>query len=378
MFKRFIDSRQQILIVWITCIFWIFSKCFSYKLWHKDRLFPLSPPFDFLEGIPQEIHLLLLFTSIAGITLIAFFPKNKWVLGITIIVDLLSCLLDQNRWHPIEYQCLLTAVFLFFYRDNAKQFLNYMAFLVCIVYINSGLHKLNGGFLFHVWENMILERLFGFEQHQVRSLWVHYSGLLLGIFEVAAGIGLLFFRRKIIFSAILIGMHIFILILITPTGLNYNPIVWPWNIVMVFIIIVLFCTENHVSISLRNLVSGFNKIPFVFLGILPLFSMIGLYDNFLSFNLYSGSLKQLDICIGNKEAAATYKPYFTHRRTCCDTKEVINTNLWSLKEMNIVVYPEERVFHDIIEKFKLKNPDAEATFCIYQYPYRQENIVHYK
>jgi hypothetical protein len=375
MFKQFVNNRQQSLIVWITCIFWVFSKCFSYKLWHADRLFPLSPPFGFLENIPQEIHLFLLFASIAGIVLSAFFSGNRWILGITIAVDLLSCMLDQNRWHPIEYQCLITALFLFFYRNNPKQFLNYMAFLVCIIYINSGLHKLNGGFLFHVWENMILERLFGFES---KNIWIHYSGLLLGVLEVVAGIGLLFFRQKRFFSAILIGMHVFILLLISPTGLNYNPIVWPWNFVMVFIIIALFCTQNPVNISFRNLVSGFNKIPFLFLGILPLFSMVGMYDNFLSFNLYSGRLQQLDICIGNKEAARAYKPYFTHRRTCCDTREVINANLWSLKEMNIAVYPEERVYFDIIRKWKAKNPDAQATFCIYQYPYKPQNITHYK
>ncbi len=378
MFKEYIERNQQNLIIRLSCLFWIFTKLFSYKLWHTDRLFPLIPPFDFLENIPNAVHQILFWTAILGITLILFFPKQKLVLAITICIEFCSCILDQNRWQPWEYQYFITLLFLFFYRQNPKQFLHYFAFMVIIIYVNSGLHKLNGGFLFHVWENMILRRFLGFESNQIQNIWIHYAGLLLGLIEVIASLGLLFFKKKKVFALMLIGMHLFILSFISPTGLNYNPIVWPWNIVMIMLIYILFCNDNAPQIVFKDLVSGYNKIPFLFLGILPIFCMFGLYDNFLSFNLYSGSLKQLDICIGNDKNVKQYAPFFSNKRTYCETGKVINTNVWTLREMNIVVYPEERVYFDIIKKWKAENPDSEASFYIYEYPYTDEFVTQYE
>lgn len=377
MFREFIDKQQQNLIIKITCFFWIFTKLFSYNLWHTDRLFPLLPPFDFLENIPNSIHLCLFALAILGIFFIAFFPKNKYLLIATIAVEFFSCILDQNRWQPWEYQYFLTIVFLFLYRNNNKQFANYFSFLIIVIYINSGLHKLNGSFLFHVWEDMILHRFFGFEHYQIQNTLLHYAGLSLGLIEVISGFGLLFLKRKKIFAWLIIGMHIFILLLISPTGVNYNPIVWPWNIAMILFLYILFINGKSAEISFKNLINGYNKIPFVIIGILPFFCLLGYYDNFLSFNLYSGGLKQLDICIGNEDSAKKYQPYFSKKMTFCTTGKVINVNGWGLKEMNIIVYPEERVFLDIIKKWKKANPYANATFYIYEYPYRPQYVREY-
>ena len=60
------------------------------------------------------------------------------------------------------------------------------------------------------------------------------------------------------------------------------------------------------------------------------------------------------------------------------TKKVISGNDWSLKEMNVVIYPEVRFYKGIIKKWKEKNPSSEAEFFIYQYPFKPENFVEYK
>ena len=118
-------------------------------------------------------------------------------------------MLDQNRWQPWEYQYYLIILFLLLYRNNQKQFFNYFIFLLAIIYINSGLHKISGGFLFEVWESMILKSFFGFSTTQIQSLWIHYSGLSLGIIEVLSGIGLLFYKSQKQAAITLIVMHIF-------------------------------------------------------------------------------------------------------------------------------------------------------------------------
>lgn len=371
----FQDKRQ--VIVQITCLFWIFTKFFSYNLWHADRLYPLVPPFEFLDGIPNFVHLGLFWVAIIGMALIIF-KSNKYLILFTLLVEFCSCMLDQNRWQPYEYQYFITLVFFFCYRNNSKQFINYFSFLIAVIYLHSGLHKLTGAFLYSVWENMILHRFFGLEHHEINNLLIHYSGLSLGLIEFISAIGLLFFKRRKLFALLLIGMHIFILLLISPTGLNYNSIVWPWNIIMILFLFILFYKENGNDISFPDLLKGYNKIHFVYLGILPFFCMIGWYDNFLSFNLYSGTLKKLEICIENTEKATEYKPFFSEHSKYCKLQKAIKVNNWSLQEMNIITYPEERFLLGIIKKFKARNPDIKATFYIYQYPYGSEDKKQYQ
>jgi len=373
-FKNIFQDKRQVIIQ-ITCLFWIVTKFFSYNLWHTDRLFPLVPPFYFLEDIPNFVHLGLFWLAIIGMVLIIFKP-NKYLIIFTLIVEFCSCLLDQNRWQPYEYQYLITLLFLFCYKNNSKQFINYFSFLIAVIYLHSGLHKFTGAFLYSVWENMILHRFFGLEYHAINNIFIHYSGLLLGLIEFASAIVLLFFKRKKIVALLLIGMHIFILLLISPTGLNYNSIVWPWNIAMILFLFILFYKDEN-YISFPDLLKGNNKIHFLYLGILPFFCIIGWYDNFLSFNLYSGTLKKLEICIQNEERATEYKSFFSEHNKYCKLEKAIKVNDWSLKEMNIITYPEERFLLEIIKKFKARNPNIKATFYIYQYPYGPEDKKQY-
>lgn len=371
------DSYKTNLILKITSVFWIFTKLFSYNLWHTERLFPLIPPFDFLENIPNFIHLALFFLALIGIAFIGFFPKNKFILGITIIVELTSCLLDQNRWQPWEYQYLLTFLFHFFYFKNQKQFVNYFSFLLIVIYLNSGLHKLNGSFLYVVWEKMILIKFFGLNFNQINNAYIHFAGLALGLIEVLSALGCLFYKNKKIFALLLVGMHLFILVLVSPIGVNYNSIILPWNALMIILILIVFY-NNDSKLSFNNLIMGFNKILFIILGILPFFCFLGLYDNFFSFNLYSGSMKYFRICVDDNKISTEYKPYFTKNKSNCGTKKVISGNDWSLKEMNVVIYPEVRFYKGIIKKWKEKNPYSDAQFFIYQYPFGPENFVEYK
>lgn len=373
MFQLKSEDSKTNLILRITCVFWIFTKLFSYNVWHTDRLFPVIPPFNFLEDVPNFVHLSLFFVALCGMAVVAVFPKNRAVLGLTIVVELMSCLLDQSRWQPWEYQYLLTFLFFFFYHHNRKQFSNYFAFLLVVTYFFSGLHKLNGGFLYSVWEKMILIRFLNFDPNQIQNIFVHYAGLGLPILEMCLAIGLLFAKIKKPFALLLIGMHIFIIIFLSPLGINYNSIVWPWNMLMIIYLLILFY-EGNTSISFKNLLSGFNKIPFTVIAILPLLSFFGLYDNYLSFNLYSGKLNSFRICVDEDKVDDKLNEYLSKNRFYCGSKASISVDKWAMKEMNVVLYPEERIYLEIQKKWKEKYPNSESDFVIYHYPYKKENI----
>lgn len=365
-------------IVRITCIFWIFTKLFSYNLWHIDRLYPIAPTFEFLDGAPQMVHLSLLFASLFGMFLIFLFPKKQYFIVLTLLMEFTSCLLDQNRWQPYEYQYFITCLFFVVYRKSPKQFLNYFTFLLVVIYLNSGLHKLYGPFLHRVWDRMILHQFFGLDETVIKSVYLHYSGLTLGLIESVSAIGLLLAKQKKYFAWMLVGMHIFIFWLISPLGLNYNSIVWPWNIIMIILLYRIYCRNEHINVDIKKLMHRFNIFFFLLLGVMPLLNFAGLFDDFLSFNLYSGSSAQMEICFTKDSDIGKYEQFVNKHKSFCPNQKSISLNNWALTEMNVVAYPEERVYKQIMSKFKAQNPNIEVGFNIYRYPYRAEDIKRFE
>lgn len=337
----------------------------------------MLPLFDILEDIPNSVHLFLFYTSLIGLFSIIFFPRNTYVLSLTIMIELFSCLLDQNRWQPWEYQYLLTVLFLFIFRNNPKQFVNYFIFLLAVTYIYSGLHKINGGFLVSIWEGLILKRFFGFSSSNINNLWIHYLGLSLGLIEFLLGIGLIFLKSKKIIAIMLIVMHLFILVLFSPIGVNSNSIIWPWNVAMILFLYAIFIYQSDNEFSPRNLIQGYNKIIFLLIGVLPILNFFGYWDDYLSFSLYSGKSKHLEICITKNANMPEYQKFVSKKSRLCNSGLALNCTTWSLKELNVPLYPEKRIFKKIVKNWKKKHPDIATTFYYYKYPYQSKDIHFY-
>jgi hypothetical protein len=219
---------------------------------------------------------------------------------------------------------------------------------------------------------------FGLDHKTIDNIFIHYGGLALPLIEFGAAIGLLLSKQKKIFAGLLIAMHLFILMLLSPLGINYNPIIWPWNIAMILFLCILYFKDSPVNIAVPDVLKGFHKVHLLYLVVLPSVSFLGYYDHYLSFNLYSGGLKSMEICIKNERKAAAYQPFFFDSSRFCEGEKSIDINQWALKEMNIIPYPEERNLMGIIKKFKSRNPEIDATFIVYKYPYKLQDREIYK
>ena len=278
------NNSKEILLIKLTALFWLFAKIMSRKLWLTDRLFPIIPPLNFSPNLPNEVHFILFLVSIFGLVSIVIFTPKKELVLLVLITELASCFLDQMRWQPWEYQYLLLFLFYIFYKKNTNQLLELVTLLIGLTYVFSGLHKFNGGFLYSVWENMILKKFLNIENYYISKIWIHYSGLLLPFIEILIGISLLLIKNKRLIAYFAIGMHVILLIILI--GNNQNSIVWPWNILMIFYIYILFWGDNSIRINSSFFKNNFNKVIVFLVGILPFFSFFGLLDNYLSFNLY--------------------------------------------------------------------------------------------
>jgi hypothetical protein len=359
-------------ILRVVCVFWLVAKGISFTAWSgAGRLFPVIPAFGFLENVPAAVHTTLFCFSLAAMILLLLFPKVKTIAAVLVIVEVSSCLLDVVRWQPWEYQYLFITTIFLMSGPNSRSFYSGMVLITVSVYIFSGLHKLNGGFLYTIWESMILKGFFNISTRHILDWKLHYTGLLLPVVEAAAGLGLLFTKSRKAAAVLLMVMHMLLLILLGPWGLDYNIIVWPWNVAMIIILYLLFF-KNTISLSFATVFSRQHAIVLLFWGVLPIFSFTGHWDSHFSSSLYPGDTKNLAICISNKVLVPGLSQYFTRndRHSICDGGNTLSLQKWAFSELNLPPYPEEWYYRRFKNKWEKEHPGVAVKFYIYAYPYR--------
>jgi hypothetical protein len=358
------NENIQATIASTVCFFWLIAKIITWKLWVTDRIFPLVPPMDFLE-VPAIIHWILFVSSIILLLSIIAWPSNKKLLLSLLIIELITCLFDQNRWQPWEYQYIFTLFILCI--NQQKHIAKVYIFLLSLIYILSGINKFHPNFLWMVWDNMILQGFFKMPKNMVHQPWLYKSGYILALLEFCGGVALLHapFRKKA--AILLIAMHLFIFLFVGPLGLGYNKAIWPWNICMVVQLVVVAWPNKQGILHTPTLFYGWNKLVFLCWGILPLLSFWGLWDNYLSSNLYSGTLPKAVVCVADTSTTTKINKYFNKKDALhkCDGKALINLQTWSMTEMEAPVYPQMRVYKKIEKYWLKKYPNSQPSFIYY-------------
>jgi hypothetical protein len=99
------------------------------------------------------------------------------------------------------------------------------SFLKGCTYIFSGAHKSGGSFLYTFCDSTILRKILGSQSITIKKPIVHYSGLFLCLIEILMDVGF-FFKNKKYFCIMAITMHMIVILIYGPTGMNYNLIIF--------------------------------------------------------------------------------------------------------------------------------------------------------
>ncbi len=368
------NKSNATLIMRLICIFWLTAKFISWKVWIKDRQFPLVPVFDWLNW-PSLFHYILFVCSIALIVFLVFKPFNKIILIALLITELLSCVADQNRWQPWEYQYLFSILICIINFKDHKKIIGCIAFVMAATYIYSGIGKLNEGYLTLVWENIFLKKIFKVSETSMQQSIVHYAGYITAIAETIFAAGLFFSKTKKTAAWGMIFMHLLILYAIGPLGINYNTVVWPWNILMILLLYIVFIKNQSLPINMALLWQGWNKVVLICWGILPALNYVGLWDSYLSSRLYSGGLPLMAICLKDAGEIDELQPYLSKKDTyhLCNGAAMVNMQIWAMKEMNVPPYPEMRVYKKVEADWPNTHPGSSAGF-VYYFFWKQKQI----
>lgn len=343
--QKAVASKSKLnLLIRLLFLAWIITKLISLKLWMGDRYFPLVPISDYLLEIPAWVHLALYASSMALMFLSVFKP-SKSVIWLIVALEVASCLLDQNRWQPWEYQFLFfVSSFAVFKRDEDK--ISSWLIILVSTYFFGGFFKLNAAFIHDTWQYLILMKWLHLAPG---NIWLLRFGYMLPLLEITAGVLLMIPRFRKAAAWIIISMHIFILILLGPAGLNINAVVWSWNIFLAITVYVLFFQKTENALRLSFSLHPFLVFMLVVWWIMPWFQSFGFWDKYLSSVLYGGGVEQLFICTHNDEALSKASPYRLDKTGTVPCAPVIPVYKWGMYEMKTAPYPERRVTRKIIE-----------------------------
>ena len=320
----------------------------SFPVWLSKRDFPVTPfifkPLEFDFYVDITLLLLLLLSAIWFVIK----EKGRGGLYFFILYALLS-ILDQTRIQPFFFEIAILVFLYYLFRNDFERFKVALLLLMAGTYIWSGLHKANPTF-YELWLGGLNKRI-PFIPLSLRQIitWV------VPFLEMSFGVFLLFNKTRKYGIILLAIMHSMVLITLTIAGAGFTVV--PLNILNVLLLFML-CYKMDWNIT--KLVSSDIKIIIVafYALLLPSLNLVGLYDHLLSFSYFSGKPSYCNIVFSNKEDISKLPQKIVDITKVYKGNYYINLNEWSVKYVNVLCYPEDRVYlslQDYIETFTGNN-----------------------
>ena len=369
--KAYLESRRaELAEVPASRLFWLKTSvlsafciglAMSNPLWIGPRSFPLAPVATMLPAIDGVVArgLYVALFVLAAIALAVREPR--WFIAAFLAIVAVFCLADQTRWQPwvFQYSFLLAALALYS-RNGAdageRRTLNVARLIVAATYVFSGLQKMNPNFVDNDFPWIVQPIV-----HVLPSAagLLHGVGVAVPLVQVAFGVGLLTrrFRRASLLAAV--AMHLFILAMLGPAGLNWNDIVWPWTAAMAIFDLLLF---SGAEFSWREVVwrrrDPAHAAALVLFAMIPALSFFNLWDSYLAAALYSGNLTEAQIYLSDAGRVSLPAAIASHLAHTSPDTNVLNLQRWAIEDLNVTPYPETRVYKAIAKSVcrELRDP----------------------
>ena len=234
----------------------------SWPLWHAGyRLaFPVLPVFGL--PFPQTDFWAALHAWLTvGICLaLLWLPNRRWVLAATVAWFLWMIVQDITRLQPWMYFYLL-ALGLLLYGVPNRNYLSpkiALRWLLAAVYCWGGFNKMTPYFT----EDNFPWFCEAFYWTKPMGAWPA-AGYGVALVELLFAPGLLWRTSRPVFRWVVPGFHLFIVVALSPLGLDWNAVVIPWNVAMGGMAWVLFgpsLSPQGISSAFRNLEIGYSLL----------------------------------------------------------------------------------------------------------------------
>lgn len=288
----------------------------------------------------------------------------------------LLALLDQMRWQPWVYQYLLLFIIIALHHSqgsdeqSTRLSLSLLQLIVAMLYLWSGVHKLNYSFIYQVLPQLLAP----FQNYlPIDRMPLVLLGICLALSEIFIGCGLLFQRTRKLAICLALVMHAVVLVLLIAK--RYNTVVWPWNIALSFAVLILFWrsdTNIWQTCARWRECRTFERAAQVLaitVAVLPILSFWGWWDLYLSGALYSGKAPVAVVRVNERISEKLPETAKQQLFTTESNERMLPVFEWSLAALNVPPDPEARVFRQITrEVCKLAQDNSEVELIIRESP----------
>lgn len=397
------ESRSRWLIgVWTVAFGWML--CVTAPLWKHDVYFPQIPSHSIASLLPSDtdhVFFILLLVSLvvlatvnlSGIRYFRFERLSRhriWLIrsSAAMVIGMICLLVLQNQHRFLPWVAqgvlILGGLVLFSKRD----FIRFTQMLCISIYLYSAISKFDNSFV-----NGIGSRLFELPagwlgiDHSIMGWLRNLLVLSFPTIELLIGIGLCFEKTRKISVLFGIVMHVSLLLMLGPFGLQNAASVLIWNLFFVVQLPILFHQKNrearvrpenksfNTTLPVASFIENVDRflpkqfgvrIIFLLVALFPMASRFNWIDHWSGWELYASSSSYCTLKVSADEIRKLPSPipYFMTGGEVSvisgdkDARLYVDVFGWSLRELRTPIYPQDRfqlaACVAILDKFQFK------------------------
>lgn len=331
----------------------------TYRLWTPQQVFPQVPLAHAALAVPAWFQWAGLVAMLAGLlaALVASDrgrgPRLATVGLLTFAIATVAMIvLDQQRCQPWAYQFVLLALVLA--RCDAASAMGLARLLVVSFYAYSALTKFDYSFL-HTLGQQFLAALVGVFGQSVEH-WDPTARLiaasLFPMGELLVAVGLCFQRTRGVALVGAVALHVLLLVILGPWGLDHRPGVLVWNAWFIAEVLFLFGPAKWWPASADGSASLAARVPWDVRAIvtaalvLPVLSPIGSFDMWPGWGLYASCSQRVRLLVHRgaaEELPEELRPFLEDAGDARDPWLVLRLDRWALASLAAPIYPQNRL-----------------------------------
>jgi hypothetical protein len=327
-------------IVRVTCVAFLCTLVLSWRAYIPTlRIFAFSPVIEVLGSAPVWVDWIILILNIGCLGWLVIKPLQRAPAFGVLACTVLWVLQDLLRFQPYTYMYFFTILWAVFFTSRSIEALKIM---VASVYVWGGVHKINATFFLSLFPEFI-EPLYTFpKEPSLLAALIVLVMFLVPLFEAMIGLLLVFFPRQ---RRLTTGMAFLMLVVVlTSLGLDDDPwnlIVWPWNIYLFLLVLMLLSKPASPEATVRFRLDTPTLATIVLFSVAPAFALFGWGHSYPAFKLYSGNTKSAEVIFSQDEDMTLLPNNLGQLVGRARRLPLVD---WTAHEFGLVVYPESYVF----------------------------------
>ncbi|MCH8045085.1 MAG: hypothetical protein IID44_15345 [Planctomycetes bacterium] len=337
----------------------------TWKLWTPQTVFPQVPLFGWAIAAPGWIDWGCFGGVILSllVVLLARQRSRLWKPALLVFVALLAGLivLDQHRFQPWAYQMGLFALVLATVQPGRAVFL--LRMLVISIYFYSAVSKFDHSFLLTLGQQFLdaLARLVGRSTQDWPPEVRFYAAMIFPIGELAVGVGFCFRRTRRPALVAAIVMHLLLIVILGPLGLDHKPGVLVWNGYFIAQAMLLFPWRRcpwHRRPACGNRRDAGSTLEHrrdagatsllvqatIWLAVaLPVLEWVDRFDHWPAWGLYASRAERITVLISPQDVERlddSLRAYVTEIED--ENTAMLHVDRWSLDVLGAPIYPQNR------------------------------------